>query len=128
MPVRWEFREGVLLLEYHGHPTLEERRDAAREALADPAFRDGETTIAFDTRASDVTMKDAEELRDRVEWAVSLVAYGCRPRYAMIVDPSQVGVVDAGRVIIAGRVEVRTFVSVDEAIAWLQERPPDSRG
>jgi hypothetical protein len=128
MPVTWGYREGVLLLEYRGHPTLEERREAVRKALADPAFRDGDTPVAFDTRSSDFTMRDAEELGDRVEWAVSLTAFGFRPRYAVIVDPSQAGVVDAGRVIVAGRVEVRTFLSMDEALAWLQERPPDSRG
>jgi hypothetical protein len=128
MPVTWEYREGVLVLDYHGRLTLEERREAVRQALADPAFRDGENPVAFDARSSDFSMRDAEELRDRVEWAVSLTAYGFRPRYAVIVDPSQAGVVDAGRVIVAGRVEVRTFLSMDDALAWLQERPPDSRG
>lgn len=122
MPVTWELLGEVLVLRYLGNPSTAERQHAVDEALADPAFRPG-SFLLFDTRSGIGTVS-AEELARRVEWAVGLTSRNVRPRFAVVAEAGRTGIAEAGIRMVGGRVEIGTFSSMDEALAWLTRPGP----
>jgi hypothetical protein len=117
MPVIWDFHGDVLALKYVGNPSTRERQEALAEAVGSAAFRPG-MSLLFDTRSS-ISTVSSDELRKRVEWAVGLTSVGFRPRFAVVVDRTRMGIVDAGVRMVDGRVEIGIFDTMEEGLAWL---------
>lgn len=120
MPVTWEIRGRVLIVNLVGEYTFDEPVQAVMKALADTYFKAG-TSLLVDTRLSRAK-RSSEDFRQRALWVASLQSSGISARCAIVIAPElhQFGVarMAATHHEIQG-LEMTIFSDREEAFRWL---------
>ena len=120
MPVTWEIRNRVLIVNLVGDYAFDEPVQAVNEGLLDPQFRPG-TSLLIDARLAHAH-RTSEDMRRRAEWVASLQPRGISSRCAIVIrpQPNQFGVARMARTHheMAG-LEMDIFTDFNEALSWL---------
>jgi hypothetical protein len=122
MPVRWEFRPGLVVVISSGVYPNDAVEDAIRQAAADPRFEPG-MAVLFDGRESEVALSSAN-IAWRVELFASLPRRGFQSRVAILVREGFVYWLSAGEEISISAdgepVRLRLYNVEEDAVAWLR--------
>jgi hypothetical protein len=120
MPVTWEIRDRVLIVNLVGNYAFDEPVQAVDEGLLDPQFRLG-TSLLIDARLAHAH-RTSEDMHRRAEWVASLQSRGISSRCAIVIrpQPNQFGVARMATTHheMAG-LEMDIFTDFEAAFRWL---------